>query len=39
MKWKEHIDAQFKRISNNIALLTRAKGFVGQETLIKIHNT
>ena len=39
LKWKEHIDAQFKRISNNIALLRRTKEFVTQETLVKMYNT
>ena len=39
LNWKEHIDAQSKRISNNIALLRRAKEFVTQETLVKMYNT
>ena len=38
-KWKEYMDAQSKRISNNIALLRRAKKFVSQETLLKMYNT
>ena len=37
LRWKEHIHAQSKRISNNIALLRRAKEFVTHETLIKPH--
>ena len=38
LECKEHVDAQSKRISNNIALPMRAKEFVTQETLIKMYN-
>ena len=34
LKWREHIDAQCKKISKSIALLRRAKSFVTSETLI-----
>ena len=39
LKWKEHLDAQSKRISINIALLRKAKEFVTQEPLVKMCNT
>ena len=39
LKWKEHLDAQSKTISINIALLRKAKEFVNQETLVKMYNT
>ena len=36
LKWKEHNDAQCKKISQSIALLRRAKRFVNQDTLLNM---
>ena len=38
LKWKEHNDAQCKKISLSIALLKRAKQFVSQDTLLNMFN-
>ena len=38
LKWKEHNDAQCKKISQSIALLRRAKQFVNQDTLLNMFN-
>jgi hypothetical protein len=38
LKWKEHNDAQCKKISQSIALLKRAKQFVSQDTLLNMFN-
>jgi hypothetical protein len=38
LKWKEHNDAQCKKISKSIALLRRAKQFVNQDTLQNMYN-
>jgi hypothetical protein len=38
LKWKDHIDAQCKKISNNIALLRRAKNFTTEQTLLTMYN-
>ena len=39
LNWKEHIDAQCKKLSSAIALLRRAKAFVSQSELIRMYNT
>ena len=39
LKWREHIDAQCKKISKSIALLRRAKSFVTSKTLITMCNS
>ena len=36
LKWKEHNDAQCKKISQSIALLRRAKQFANQDTLLNM---
>ena len=38
LKWDKHNDKQCKIISNNIALLKRARLFVSRDNLIKIYN-
>ncbi len=38
LKWNKHNEMQCKTISNNIALLKRAKLFVNRDSLIKIFN-
>ena len=38
LKWKEHNDAQCKKISKSIALLRRAKQFVNEDTLLNMFN-
>ncbi len=38
LKWDKHIDEQSRTISNNIALLRRAKSFVPRNILEKIYN-
>ena len=38
LKWKEHYDVQFKKISQSIALLKRAKQFISQDTLQNMFN-
>ena len=37
LNWKEHIDAQCKKLSSAIALLRRAKAFISQNELIRIY--
>ena len=37
LKWDKHNDKQFKIISNNIALLKRARSFVSRDSLIKMY--
>ena len=39
LKWDKHNDKQCKIISNNIALLKRARSFVSRDSLIKMYNT
>ncbi len=39
LKWRDHIDAQCKKISKSIALLRRAKSFVNLETLVTMYNS
>ncbi len=36
--WNKHIDEQNKKISNNIALLRRAKSFVPEHILNKMYS-
>ena len=38
LTWNKHIDEQNKKISNNIALLRRAKSFVPEHILNKMYN-
>ena len=38
LKWDKHIDEQSRTISNNIALLRRAKSFVPRNILEKVYN-
>ena len=38
LKWDKHIDEQSRTISNNIALLRRAKSFVPRNILEKMYN-
>ena len=38
LKWDKHNDKQCKIISNNIALLKRARSFVSRDSLIKMYN-
>ena len=38
LKWNKHNDKQCKIISNNIALLKRARSFVSRDSLIKMYN-
>jgi hypothetical protein len=38
LKWKDHIDAQCKKISKNVALLRRAKNFTTEQTLLTMYN-
>ena len=38
LKWDKHNDKQGKIISNNIALLKRARSFVSRDSLIKMYN-
>ena len=38
LTWNKHIDEQNKKISNNIALLRRAKSFVPENILNKMYN-
>ncbi len=39
LNWKEHVDAQCKKLSSAIALLRRAKAFISQNELIRMYNT
>ena len=38
LKWKDHIDAQCKKISKNVALIRRAKNFTIEQTLLTMYN-
>jgi hypothetical protein len=39
LKWKEHINAQCKKLSSAVALLRRAKPFVSQNELVRMYNS
>jgi hypothetical protein len=39
LKWKEHINAQCKKLSRDVALLRRAKPFVSQNKLVRMYNS
>ena len=39
LKWREHINAQCKKISKSIALLRRAKSFVNLKTLVTMYSS